>query len=228
MKEQLTFELLIDKLRNNIPFSWSRWGDGEWTALLQTRKEGSMNCDGHHFFLDMGSHLEGVLESIPKYFLGIQNLAKEQNKDNQKFNALVDINQWCDNEMLTRASIKGYIDQFFDAINASENQVMLIGNKNLAKLDKVNFDWYLEIPEKDCWLERDQIESQIRGFIEMSDDKENVIILYSASMLTNVLMDDIYNSQYGPEITQIDCGSVFDYYVGINSRSYMKKLALTK
>ena len=127
MKE-LTFELICEDLKNGVNFSWSRWGDGEWSALLQTRP-GKANCDGHHFFPDMGARLKAVLESKPEYYLGLQRLGAEQNADNPEFKRLRDLNKWSEMELLTRASLRGRLPEMCDAMK--DRRVVLIGNETL-------------------------------------------------------------------------------------------------
>lgn len=219
MKQEFTFELLIEKLKKGEDFSWSRFGDGEWAAILQNRKEGAMNCDGHHYFPDLGTSLTRIVDSQPNYFIGLQNLAREQNKDDWDFQRLVEKNEWCDNEMLHRASIKGYLNEFFDAVNENSPYIVLVGNDSLRQLTQIKYNAFISIPEKDCWTAYSDIVRQISRLL----GNEPCTILYCASMMSNVLIDT-FNTW--PNITQIDCGSVFDPYVGKSTRSYHKKLKI--
>ena len=57
------------------PFTFSRWGDGEWRAVLRQNKKGGQNCDGHKFFPKMGVDLAAVLIGRPQYMLGMQNFS---------------------------------------------------------------------------------------------------------------------------------------------------------
>ncbi len=51
------------------PFSFSRFGDGEWNARLGRPGE---NCDGHEFFPELGADLREALVSRPAYWCGMQ------------------------------------------------------------------------------------------------------------------------------------------------------------
>ena len=62
----------VDKLKRNVPFSFSRYGDGEWNAILG--KPG-MNCDGHEFFPEMGKLLKQTVLNPLDYFYAIQGAA---------------------------------------------------------------------------------------------------------------------------------------------------------
>jgi len=214
MKEDLTYELLLNKVKAMVPFSWSRFGDGEWNCILQKRP-GASNCDGHEYFPDLGKKLKDIVESQPSYFIGLQNLAKTQNEDNEEFKRLVSINEWCENELLHRASIKGYLNEFIQTLD--NKPVIVVGNESLKTLSIKYYD-FVSIPDKNCWLSYPSVrERLLRNIIP------HTVILYCASMMSNVLIDDLYGMEY---TTQIDCGSVFDPYAGRNSRSYMKKLSL--
>ncbi len=219
MKQEFTFELLIEKLKSGEQFSWSRFGDGEWAAILQNRRDGAVNCDGHHYFPDLGKSLKQIVESQPKYFIGLQNLAREQNKDDYDFQKLVEVNEWCDNEILHRASIKGYINEFFSAVNQGA-YIILVGNDSLRQLGQIDYDAFVEIPEKDCWLAYDRIASEI---LRLLHQDLPCTILYCASMMSNILIDRFSSLS---NVTQIDCGSAFDPYVGKSTRSYHKKLKI--
>lgn len=214
MKQQLTFELLIDNIKSQRHFSWSRFGDGEWNCILQKRP-GASNCDGHEYFPDLGQRLKKIVESQPSYHIGLQRLAKEQNKDNEEFNRLVEMNEWCNNELLHHASIKGRFDQFLEALGGKD--IILVGNETLRAAPIEYYD-FVTIPEKNCWKEHSATYHSI-----LRNLRPHTIILYCASMMSKVLIDDLHTLDY---TTQIDCGSVLDPYVGRLSRSYMKKLEI--
>ena len=56
---------------------------------------------------------------------------------------------------------------------------------------------------------------KIRQFISNND---NPIIVYSASIATNIIIDELYG-EYKNSITQIDLGSTLDPHAGVISRS---------
>lgn len=209
---ELTFDIILEKIRKNEPFSYARYGDGEWNAILQ-KKPGGRNCDGHEYFPDLGLRLFEILESEPQYYLGLQRLASEQNIGDIRFDRLVAKNKWVDNEIMHRASIKGRMNEFFDAIK--DRYVILVGNIALRRLH-----FYAEsiaIPDKNCWLEYERVKANIAHLV-----RPGAIVLYCASMMSEVLIDEFKDCN----LIQIDCGSVFDPYVGVNSRSYHSNLKL--
>lgn len=211
MKE-LSFDTMLDMIKDGQPFSYARYGDGEWNCILQKRP-GAKNCDGHEYFPDLGKELRRILESRPNYYLGLQRLATEQNEGNKEFDWLVALNKWTDNEIMHRASIKGRMNEFFEVMNGKS--VIIVGNESLHALPFGHL--MIEIPQKNCWQAYDLIVEQIYNAFEKGD-----IILYCASMMSEVLIHHFSEE----EIIQIDCGSAFDPYVGRNSRSYHSKLII--
>ena len=121
-----------------------------------------------------------------------------------------------DSDVLHKASISGYLNMFIDRLK--ERHCIVIGPKRLIKLlNYFDFD-LIVVPDVNCWGANQKIEREIRK--EIADDK---VLLYSASMMSNVLIDRIWKD-YGDSITQIDCGSVWEPYVGHFNRSYHKKI----
>ena len=70
----LTFDLVLKNIENNIPFSFARYGDGEWNCILSPNDQKG-NCDGHKYFKDLSTSLKKLLICKPKYYLGMQNFA---------------------------------------------------------------------------------------------------------------------------------------------------------
>jgi len=210
MNDGEMYQLFLEKIKNDECFSYSRFGDGEWNAIFN--KIGQ-NCDGHQYFADMGERLRQVLSSKPKYFLGLQGLAVRQRGD-EIFNNYP--NDWCSHNVFHRASINKKLNLFFEML--SEKNVVIVGPKYLKEIKKhFSYSDYIIVPDKNCWMSHDKILIKCKELI-----KEGDIVLFAASMMTNVLIDELHNNK----TTLIDIGSVLDPYVGKSTRSYHKKLNL--
>ena len=205
-----TYDDLVNNIRNKINFSFSRFGDGEWNCIFN--KKGS-NCDGHTYFTDLGLSLKSVVESSPKYNVGLQNLGYTLWKD--EIDKIPNI-KFSDSDILHKASIKGLLPSLFESLN--NRDIILVGPKYLSNLDRIKVKHHIIIPKHNCWVERMSVESSIRSMV-----KDNDVIIYSASMMSNVIIDSLYND-YTNTITQIDCGSVFDPYVGLITRRYHENI----
>jgi hypothetical protein len=101
---------------------------------------------------------------------------------------------------------------FFDSLKS--RNVVIVGPSYL----KMNMFEYTHIvtPEVGAWDYLEKIRIEIRKAISASKDP---VILYSCSLAAKLLIRD-FHKQLGDSITQIDTGSVFDPYAGVDSRSY--------
>lgn len=209
MNSKINYNAILDNLNGNTNFSFSRFGDGELNAIFE--KKGA-NCDGHEYFADMGVRLKNILNSEQKYYLGLQSLGygiwKQKVDEIIKANKLV----FSDADILHTASIKGQLKPFIEALN--NRNVIFVAPEYLIDGNVINCYSAVIIPEKNCWNYYENIKNTI-----INVTNENDVIVYSASMMANVLIDDMYK-EFGETITQIDCGSVFDPYVGVSKRRY--------
>lgn len=212
MTDNFTFDHIIQHLLAGDNLSYARYGDGEWRAILGRPGK---NCDGHIYFPDMGEELWEILASEPEYYLGLQRLAKELFQSEPDFISLVDRNNWVDNEVFTTASKQGILLDALKPVLASRH-VIQVGNASLRPLNLA--DVFVEIPERNCWLQRERIMGEIWDAM-----KEDAMVLYSAGMPTKWFINTVYNIVPGM-VSQLDCGSVFDYYVGRDTRNYMKMM----
>jgi hypothetical protein len=210
----MDYQELISKVDLGEQFSLSRWGDGEWYALLGRYPTGA-NCDNHKYFPSLGKALVSVLASSPEYYLGIQPLAKAKvPEDIQRFTTAYNL-KWIDSSLLHRASIRGEMELLFNVLR--DVSVLIVGPKHLENLSAFTFD-HIVIPDLDCWLHFDAIARQIHTYLNSSGP---LVILYCASMMSNVLIDE-----FAGQATQIDMGSVLDPYAGVKTRTYHHSLNL--
>lgn len=218
----LTFDLVLKNIENNIPFSFARYGDGEWNCILSPNDQKG-NCDGHKYFKDLSTSLKKILICKPKYYLGMQNFALSLKGNEINYflekNNLKDI-EWSNADIFHKSSIRNEFDSFFNVLN--EKEIILVGPLYLSKLNiKFNFSTMIRVPDQDCWLSKDQIIESIKSSIEFKIDKR-FIVLICASMTANVIVDELYN--WNKDHTYLDMGSVFDPFVGVEKRSYHRMI----
>lgn len=224
--DKLTYESLVEKLIEREYFSFTRYGDGEWNAMLGCDRP--HNCDGHEYFPDLGKRLIKCLQSDPKYYLGIQSLAMRQRGDEitQWVNNYCSqkIDTWSNADILHHASIKGKLPQFFSVINAASDDIILTAPEYLIPIrNKISYGTFITVPEKNCWLHYDRLISDIAyGIKTACKQSKYVVVLLVASMPANVLVHDLY-SVFGDRATILDIGSVLDPFVGKNTRTYHSK-----
>ncbi len=202
--KNMTYNELIYNLNHRINLSFSRFGDGEFACMLG--KPGA-NCDGHEYFPDLGERLNQAWKD-KRGIVGTQRYGQAMYP--------TFTHTGIDADILHKASINGELGEFFKALKG--RQLFMIGPMRLHTLNIIKSgDIFRDIPLKNAWTDYDMVKEYIHGVVCPDD-----VVLYCCGMMAEVLIWDMYSD----DITQIDCGSVFDPYVGVNSRQYHKKLKL--
>jgi hypothetical protein len=209
--EKLTYARILDYLKSNKPFKFSRFGDGEWNCIFN--KPGQ-NCDGHKYFPDLGASLRRVILSEPKYTVGIQPLSMSYERTGQIKDFCKGLNiNWVNADVLHNASIDGELEKFTKALDG--RHVIIVGPLHLSRCFAGGVHIIIQSP--DCWLQYEEIRQQIEFHV---DGVNNAVVLLAASMMSEVLIDDFADFHH----TFIDVGSVFDPYCNVFSRRYHNKL----
>jgi len=223
MIEKLKLSTALRKIKcGEDPFTFSRWGDGEWRAVLRQNKKGGQNCDGHKFFPKMGVDLADVLIGRPKYMLGMQNFSmRVYGKSIQRFlerNNLTDL-RWYTSDVFHHGAIYDGMQDILDAVNT--RKVLIVGPPHMKKLRKNGLKYweFVEVPPKNNYLVLDETYRAIMAKVE--GEKEPLLISLSASMPAEILADRLH-ARIGKQHTIIDFGSLWDPLVGVQSRTYMK------
>lgn len=213
ISSEQTYNVICDKLEKKKPFTFTRFGDGEWNAIFN--KEG-VNGDKHTYFPNMGKKLKDVVtkKRPSNYIYGLQPLAN--NKMGSKIKNTSDKNiKWYNADCLADASIKNKINRYFKAIQ--NNRLIMVAPSYLKNFEK--YDEFVEVPLKNCWLKKDKIINEIITHL----GEKHTIVSVTASMAANVIIDKLYKL-YGNKHTFIDAGSVYDPYVGVKTRKYHDKI----
>lgn len=211
------FDQYLSWIKERKPFTFSRFGDGEASAILG--RPGA-NCDGHEYFPDMGAQLAQIITNRShgvRYEKGIQQHALRTMPEFANWitkQGLNDDIDFVNADVWHYASIHDEFDRFFEAIQ--NRSVLLVGPHCLTKLN-IHTYW-VEVPERNCWQSFDAIMRGIDNYIDYAD-----IVLFSASMPAKIMIDELY-TRCGGTKTLLDMGSVFMPYVGISNRSYHKKI----
>jgi hypothetical protein len=214
--KQFTYVNFLEKLKNNEIFSFSRYGDGEWNAIFGA---GGQNCDGHQYFSEMGKRLKEIVISSPKYIMGLQNMAKRLSGP-QIEKLLIDNNvdiEWTNSDILHRANINGRLGELFEVL--SSKRVHFVAPSHLKGVNTLfEYKEFLDIPEKNCWTKYNGILKRLRTMLAKKAKKGD-IVLFCASMMTNVLIDDVYE-EFGEKVFLLDVGSIFEPHIGMSIRRY--------
>src|SRR5215203_1188243 len=125
------YQYILKRLRDDQPFTFSRWGDGEWEAVLDLKDQNEANCDGHQYFDSMRIELQNIIKKKPPYMLGMQRLAYYKMMG-RKIDVFLKSNNikpgdlwWVDADVFHDASVGGRIGLLFDELK--KKNIILVG-----------------------------------------------------------------------------------------------------
>ncbi len=207
----------VSQLETGVPFAFSRWGDGEWRALLGYAGE---NCDGHPYSGALREDLTRVLESRPTYRVGLQPFAvRTLGRDITRWLTRRGMSlPWVNADVFHRASIEDGLAPLVSAL--ATRSVVLIGPQRLEALDLVPHVGHVVIPERNCYAHYPETLQEACEAI--SDLGGHLVVSVSAGMMANLLIDDLHRLY--PEHTYLDMGSLWDPYVGRVTRTYHRAI----
>jgi len=215
---KLTVDSFIQMFQQKTPFTFSRWGDGEWRSVM--RKDKGANCDGHPFYPEMGHDLREVLRSRPPYIMGMQNLAVRE------YSFMIDPwlaeegleFDWVDSDVFHKAAVAGELDPMVEMLR--KRRMIVVGPEHLKRAQPLlNYDIYVEVPGENCYLDRHRIITEVLA--HMTEDSPYTVISISASMPAEIIVHKLWE-ELGEHHAIVDFGSLWDQYVGVKSRKYMK------
>lgn len=210
------YQKMLQMISSNTPFSFVRYGDGEWATIFEDTELHTKLVDKWGSSLKkFGKPLLEIVNSDnvrkENYFLGIQNHGYQMFKEH--IDGILTNQNTCDSDILHRRNSKGEIDDFFDVLSDRDN--LLVGPYYMSQLNLFKFD-LVETPQYNVWLHIEDIKSDIETKLGSGNYD---VILYSCSLAAKILIDHFY-SLYGDRIIQIDVGSMLDPYCGMYSRNY--------
>jgi hypothetical protein len=208
----------VDLMRAGAPFSFSRFGDGEWSAVFG--KEGK-NCDGHEYFPALGNDLRQALLGPLPYFYAMQPRAiKTEGREIRSFLLSHRVRiEWHDSDVFHNANGAGRLYPFVRQLR--NMKVVLVGPAYLRAIRETVFDYahFIEVPHTNCYEKKDSLLAEI---LEYARSSGPAVFAFSASMTANVLIHDLF-PRLGATCWLLDLGSLWDVYAGNNSRLYFEK-----
>lgn len=220
--EKRPAEWYYQQLEAKQPLTFSRWGDGEWRSALGLAKVTARNCDKHTFFPKMGADLAAVLRRRPGYVLGMQALGYRQYQGQidafLKREKLTDL-AWTDADVFHYAAIRKEISPLFRVLR--RRRLIVVGPHHLRRLSEwMPLSDFVEVPQQDCYLQLDRLVVDVYAALRKSP--EPAVVSVSASMPAEILLDRLHQMA-GHLHSFIDFGSLWDQFVGVESRRYMSQ-----
>jgi hypothetical protein len=222
--QNLPLSHYVQLLKDKTPFSFARYGDGEWLCILG-EFTGHANANGCVYTQALCDDLRDVLKRNNSYFHTILRIALHEQQATyggksidygkpliEKFitdNGLEDI-VWYNGDVLLKANLAGQLFQLIEQVR--ERNVLYVGNVllrgiNMRGIGFFPYTAYIEVPEINTHASKDEILKQVYQYVE----KYHIdFIGWSCGMASKVFIDEVFT--WFPEITQIDFGSIFDGY----------------
>jgi len=200
----------VDNIKNKQNFSFIRYGDGEWALMLKKNpvyKKAGMKWGPS--ILQTGEWMLNHIKQNPGYIIGIQPLALRHWSD-EILEIVKDYKNLANSDTFHKNSIKNNLNLLFDELK--DRHVILVGPAYL-RFNLFEYD-HIVTPEGSAWDRIEILKTRINKSI-----KPDSVVLYSCSIAAKLMIRDLY-LKHRENITQIDMGSVFDPYAGVDSRSY--------
>lgn len=210
--ESENLDFFVEKMNRGEHFSFSRFGDGEWSAVLL--RDGA-NCDGHSYSKELSAALNKALKTPKNYYYGIQDYAlKNMGRDivsyvKKECSSIT----WYNASIFHDANLAGELNPFIKSLRAKT--VVIIGPEYMKELSLFPVEGFVPIPAVNCFDAFDEIKA---GILNLDLPKEDVVYLFSASMASNALIHELYD-ELGEKNWLLDVGALWDVYVGKKSRS---------
>ena len=221
----LPAEHYLRLIKSGIPFSLSRFGDGEAACAfpLHWLKE---NCDGSKFLPDLIEPMKQIFRNQYPYYHCLLRCSFDLNGD--KFQSFLDETcpdmDFYDGEMWQELSFSGNIHKLIEVI--APYHPVFIGAEhihNVAFMHGLNEIGVIEIPAVDAFKKFNEIFDAVMR----SHSFGKRMFLFSAGYSTKVLIDTLF-PLIGHDSTLCDVGSLFDPFCGKLSRDGMVASGFSK
>lgn len=205
-------EFYAAKLSNNEPFSFVRYGNGEWDCILQ--RYHMTKSKSQRFTPDLRKALSASLSDkrSGEYYHAMNPDFMEHCKILPRAEAWLADNapglDWHQCTVFCRASPRGVLHPFMKAM--TQHRVVVVGPPWLKALPFA--DEFVPIRARECWQDADAIVAQLR-------DLNDVVISFSAGPATKALIHRL-QPVVGTHSWLIDFGSLWDPFCGVKSRKY--------
>jgi hypothetical protein len=193
----------VDRLFAGEQLRFARYGHGEWKTIL-----------GHPGWICRPEHQEcpdarqPLLDSLgqPGVTYGLQRDSL------RRYSTAIPEGDWVDADVFHRAAIAGELFPLMQALRGRE--LVIVGGGYLRAIRaELPCRRFVEVPEQDCFVARDQVEA-----IARQQARPGVVIALCCSILAPVLVAGVDEGA-----TLIDFGSVFDVFVR-PSRGYQRHM----
>lgn len=209
------------RIASGKPFTFSRYGDGEWSAITA---DGRRRTGSKSHALRIPSMQRAIRRSLrfcprgPNYIVSLRETCLKASITRWIARNVPDLD-WHDCTVLYKASKKGRLYPFVKAIRESPLPKIVVGPTRLRRLNGRVFKLaaFVEVPNRDCWHKRAQI---INSVLTVG---EPAIITISAGPPAKAFAFQLFKKTHGNSFI-IDVGSLWDVYVNKPTRAYQRNM----
>jgi hypothetical protein len=218
---KLPAEHYLQLIKDNKPFSLSRFGDGDALCMQLATHWLKENCDGSKFLPELIEPMKQIFRNQYPYYHCLLDCSFDLN--GQHFRNFLE--QTCpdmdfyDGEIWQHLSFSGRITELITAM--AKHKPCFIGGEHIKRISSMKgLDEHaiMVIPNRDAFLSFHSIYDEI---MRLHDDNGIRFFAFSAGYSTKPLIDTLF-PYIGNDSFLIDFGSVFDPYCGVLSRDGMK------
>lgn len=217
--KQPGLQFYVDKIKRGEPFSFVRYGDGEFSAIIGDSRRrtgsGSHSLTIPQMRVDMR---KSVLNRhrADNYIMALRQTAMKLPIKKWIRKHIPDL-AWHDCTVFYKASRKGRLYPFVKAIRDSGLPIIVVGPPWMRKLNGRVFKLadFIDIPAKDCYRKKDEIVERVLNF------GKPAIVSISAGPPGKIMVWELFR-RIGQHSFILDLGSLWDVYCGKRSRQYMR------
>lgn len=202
----------LSQIARHDPFTYTRWGTGEWHAVFGERN-GFIPKDGYWYFHSLCREVTDVLLRRPQYSLGLpgDTLTEFGGRVEDYINGcgLWDLD-WTHDDAL-KPVIAEDVQQLLTAV--SHTNLVMVGPPHLRKTWSVlRYKAFIDVPPRNAYLCKDEIVCNTLAALE--NLKGHCLVSVSAGIAASLVIDKLHN-RVGDRHTLIDFGSVWEPFVKV-------------
>lgn len=213
----------VDRINENKPFAFVRYGDGEWSAILNDGRRMTGTRSHSLTIPGMQKQLRRSLMEKPKnrrYIVSLRQTALTRQIEVWLYRRGL-LKGWHDCTVFYKASRKAQLFPLIDALRKSELSLVVVGPPHLAKLKKrarLPVDRFIPVARRNCYR---GIGKAIDAVL---DTKEKPMIVSISAGPPGKLIAWRLFKHIGKNSVIMDFGSLWDIYCSVPSRNYQRKM----
>jgi hypothetical protein len=224
MREYIKVQVdwFVEQVARREPFTFTRWGDGEWLAVLELLDKAQ--SPEQDFLPELCRDVREVVLSRPSYRLGMQPYAlRLYGESIEPFivqHNLEDLD-WIWSDVFHHANIHGELVRVASEIRSAP--LVFVGPEHLRGIsEKLDAHAFIEVPAYNAYHSLADVLVRVEDVLRGASGPSFVSV--SMGIAANILIHRLYR-QFSDHML-CDMGSVWDVHAGVKSRGYMQKVTV--